>query len=182
MGSALSSVPLCSRAEPPTDDNNNDHAAPDNNNAEVVVTAEPAPVQTSTPKTVTRDQARDLGDSEAVVDSMETYGSDSGLENSGDDEDLELSRYAVDEDYVDTVVDDDSDLDGDNDEETQESLESGDLGVDRATTFRVKKPSDEDSLEDKLARKLDDLEAGTDSVASRLTQLDISRDLELQRS
>ena len=180
MGSALSSVPLCSRAEAPTDDNNNEHAAPDHNTAEEVVTAEPAPVQTSTPKTVTREQSRDLG--EAAGDSMETYGSDSGLENSGDDEDLELSRYAVDEDYVDTVVDDDSDLDDDHDEETQESLESGDLGVDRATTFRVKKPNDEDVLDDKLTRKLDDLEAGADSVASRLTQLDISRDLELHRS
>ena len=177
MGAALSSVPLCSRAEPPTDDNNNDHAVLDNNN-EVVVTAEPAPVQTSTPKIV----ARDLGDAgEAGVDSMETYGSDSGLENSGDDEELELSRYAVDEDYVDTVVDDESDLDEVHEDETQESLESGDLGVDRATTFRVKKPN-EDGLDDQLARKLDDLEAVTDSVASRLTQLDISRDLELHRS
>ena len=56
MGATLSSVPLCSRADPATDDNNNVDNLTDNNldveevNQNVIVAQQPAPVETSTPK------------------------------------------------------------------------------------------------------------------------------------
>ena len=183
MGAALTSVQSCSRAAP--DDNNNDETVLDNNNVVVitaphpVTTVAPPPVETSTPKI---ERERDLGDTdqpeslESGPVSDRTYGSDSGLENSGDEH--ELSRYVVDEDYVDTVVDDSDEDEAhcDDDQETQESLEFGDLGVDRATTFRVRKPED-----DHLEKKLDDLDTVTDSLSSRLTQLDISSSRDVDR-
>ena len=190
MGQALSSVPLCSRIreqiEPFGDDNNNVDTAPDNNNGNVIqnqnsVIVEapaPAPVETSTPKLGrerdlgdTRDLASDQGDSlEFGPGSDQTFGSDSGLEHSSDE--LELAGYtgAGDEEYLDTV------LDSETEEETMESLESGDLGLDRATTFRVKKEREESEEElDEEAQvesKLGELEQMA-GVTSRLSELDI---------
>lgn len=190
MGQALSSVPLCSRIreqiEPFGDDNNNVDTAPDNNNGNVIqnqnsVIVEapaPAPVETSTPKLGrerdlgdTRDLASDQGDSlEFGPSSDQTFGSDSGLEHSSDE--LELAGYtgAADEEYLDTV------LDSETEEETMESLESGDLGLDRATTFRVKKEREESEEElDEEAQvesKLGELEQVA-GVTSRLSELEI---------
>jgi len=193
MGQALSSVPLCSRIreqiEPGGDDNNNVDTAPDNNNGTVIqnqnsVIVEapaPAPVETSTPKLGrerdlgdTRDLASDQGDSlEFGPGSDQTFGSDSGLEHSSDE--LELAGYtgAGDEEYLDTVLDSETE---EEDEETMESLESGDLGLDRATTFRVKKEREESEQElDEEAQvesKLGELEQMA-GVTSRLSELDI---------
>ena len=178
MGQALSSVPLCSRIreqiEPLGDDNNNVDTAPDNNNGDViqnqnsVIVEAPAPVETSTPKLGrerdlgdTRDLARDPDSLEFGPGSDQTFGSDSGLEHSSDE--LELAGYTGEE-YPDTV------LDTETEEETMESLESGDLGLDRATTFRVKKA--EESEEDQVVSKLEELEQGA-GVSSRLSELDI---------
>ena len=191
MGQALSSVPLCSRIreqiEPFGDDNNNVDTAPDNNNGNVIqnqnsVIVEapaPAPVETSTPKL---GRERDLGDTRDLTsdpgDSMEfgpgsdqTFGSDSGLEHSSDE--LELAGYtgAADEEYLDTVLDTETE----EEEETMESLESGDLGLDRATTFRVKKQEESEEAEDEEAQvdsKLGEMEQVV-GVTSRLSELDI---------
>jgi len=198
MGATLSSVPLCSRADPATDDNNNVDNLTDNNldveevNQNVIVAQQPAPVETSTPKIDReRERERDLGESDHP-DSLEfgptsdkTFGSDSGLDHSSDEQ--EMSRYNIDDDYLDTVLDTDDDEDEDHevDDETQESLESGDLGIDRSTTFRVKKKDEEDDKEevkeeenldkkDEFLRKLDDLELeSVPAVTSRLSELDI---------
>ena len=176
MGQALSSVPLCSRIreqiEPLGDDNNNVDTAPDNNNGNVIqnqnsVIVEapaPAPVETSTPKL---GRERDLGDTrdpdslEFGPGSDQTFGSDSGLEHSSDE--LELAGYTGEE-YPDTVLDTETE----EEEETMESLESGDLGLDRATTFRVKKAEESEQVESKL----EELEQVT-GVSSRLSELDI---------
>jgi len=147
MGATLSSVPLCSRADPATDDNNNVDTLTDNNldvrevNANMIVAHQPAPapVETSTPKIDReREIERDLGESDNP-DSLEfgptsdkTFGSDSGLDHSSDEQ--EMSRYNIDDDYLDTVLDtedeDEEEVDPEVDDETQESLESGDLGID----------------------------------------------------
>ena len=187
MGQALSSVPLCSRIreqiEPLGDDNNNVDTAPDNNNGNViqnqnsviVEAPSPAPVETSTPKLGrerdlgdTRDLARDPDSLEFGPGSDQTFGSDSGLEHSSDE--LELAGYTGEE-YPDTVLDTETDTE----EETMESLESGDLGLDRATTFRVKKPDEseqEQAEEAEVASKLEELEQVA-GVSSRLSELDI---------
>jgi len=65
-------------------------------------------------------------------------------------------------------------------EETSESQESGDLGIDRSTTFRVKKKEVEEAEEveidsEKVLRKLEDLESL--AVTSRLSELNV-RDIE----
>ena len=177
MGQALSSVPLCSRIreqiEPLGDDNNNVDTASDNNNGDVIqnqnsVIVEapaPAPVETSTPKL---GRERDLGDTrdpdslEFGPGSDQTFGSDSGLEHSSDE--LELAGYTGEE-YPDTVLDTETE----EEEETMESLESGDLGLDRATTFRVKKAEEES---EQVESKLEELEQVT-GVSSRLSELDI---------
>ena len=151
MGAALSNVPLCSRAGgDDVDSNNNLHTETDNNQARaVVVDSQPAPVQTSTPKL----ERETGGDSQQ--DSLDfgpgsdrTFGSDSGLEHSGDE--LELSRYVLDLDAaVDTEEEDEEDEDENGkEEETLESLQSGDLGIDRSTTFRVIKKEEEEEEEE----------------------------------
>ena len=206
MGAALSSVPLCARAGgAATDDNNNVEDEPDNNNADVIVacqpqpvvtSSDPAPVETSTPK-MERDLERDLGDGAADPDSLDfgpvsdkTYGSDSGLEHSSDE--LELSRYVVDDDYLDTVLDSDEDEEEDtHDEETHESLESGDLGIDRTKTFRVTKSEAEETEDeddkhkmmkdtDDISRKVPDIDSAP-ALSSRLSELEI-RDSYSERS
>ena len=66
--------------------------------------------------------------------SERTFGSDSGLEQSSDE--LEMAREVpkegeeVEVDNLDTTLE--------SEEETVESLETGDLGVDRGTTFRAR--------------------------------------------
>merc|ERR1719400_321570 len=97
---------------------------------------------------------RDLGDS-SNSDSLEselevravserTFGSDSGLEQSGDE--LEATRevevHEAEEEEEESMEDLNvalPDEGEDTEEETMESLQTGDLGVDRATTFRVQK-------------------------------------------
>ena len=183
MGAALSSVPLCSRtAGDSLDSNNNLHSEPDNNLvSQQVVETQPAPVQTSTPKLEReREPAEDSLDFGPGSDGT-TFGSDSGLEHSGDE--LELSRYVTEDDLEDVVdtedeEDDEEEEDG-GEEETSESLESGDLGIDRSTTFRVKKKEEETEKDsDSVLRKLDDLESV--AVTSRLSELSV-RDIQ-QRS
>merc|ERR1711936_1391252 len=174
MGAALSNVPLCSRAGgDDVDSNNNLHTETDNNQARaVVVDSQPAPVQTSTPKL-----EREAG-GDSQQDSLDfgpgsdrTFGSDSGLEHSGDE--LELSRYVLDLDAaVDTEEEDEEDEDENGkDEETLESLQSGDLGIDRSTTFRVIKKEEEEEQRENVLRKLDDLESV--DVSSRLSALTV---------
>ena len=178
MGAALSSVPLCSRtAGDSLDNNNNLHSEPDNNLvAQQVVETQPAPVQTSTPKLEReREPAEDSLDFGPGSDRT-TFGSDSGLEHSGDE--LELSRYVTEDDLEDVVdTEDDEEEEDGGEEETSESLESGDLGIDRSTTFRVKKKDEAEAEKDSdsVLRKLDDLESV--AVTSRLSELNV-RDIE----
>ena len=83
-----------------------------------------------------------------------------------------------DPDYLDTALDTEEEDDDDDEDETHESLESGDLGVDRATAFRVRRPevaeseSGEGEVE-AVTRKLGQLEDGAAAVTSRLSELDI---------
>ena len=83
-----------------------------------------------------------------------------------------------DPDYLDTALDTDEEEENDDDDETHESLESGDLGVDRATAFRVRRPevSEAEAGEggaEAVTRKLAQLEDGAAAVTSRLSELDI---------
>ena len=178
MGATLSSVPLCSRMAGDSPDNNNNLQSEPDNNLVVgeVVETQPAPVQTSTPKLEReRETAEDSLDFGPGSDRT-TFGSDSGLEHSGDE--LELSRYVTEDDLddaVDTEEEDEEEEDG-GEEETSESLESGDLGIDRSTTFRVKKKEEEVEEEaeidsEKVLRKLEDLESL--AVTSRLSELNV---------
>ena len=83
-----------------------------------------------------------------------------------------------DPDYLDTALDTEEEDDDDDEDETHESLESGDLGVDRATAFRVRRPevaeaeAGEGEVE-AVTRKLGQLEDGAAAVTSRLSELDI---------
>ena len=171
MGAALSSVPLCSRtAGDSADNNNNLESEPDNNLAsQLVVQTQPAPVQTSTPKLEReRAEAEDSLDFGPGSDGT-TFSSDSGLEHSGDE--LELARYVLEDDMDDVVDTEEEEEEEDGEEETSESLESGDLGIDRSTTFRVKKKEEEEAEKgsDSVLRKLEDLESV--AVTSRLSEL-----------
>ena len=173
MGAVLSSVPLCSRtAGDSVDSNNNLPSQPDNNLAsQEVVETQPAPVQTSTPKLEReRESAEDSLDFGPGSDGT-TFGSDSGLEHSGDE--LELARYVVEDDMNDVLDTEEEEEEEDGgEEETSESLESGDLGIDRSTTFRVKKKEEEAEKDcDSVLRKLEDLESV--AVTSRLSDLNL---------
>merc|ERR1719365_361842 len=157
---ALTSIPLCQRARAAEeggegDTNNNLQGEEDRNITQVV---EVQPEATSTPKVLRRieplPEDRDLGDS-SNSDSLEselevravserTFGSDSGLEQSGDE--LEATREVEVHETAEEEEDSMEDLnvalpeeEDDGEEETVESLQTGDLGVDRATTFRVQK-------------------------------------------
>jgi len=195
---ALTSLPLCQRARAEEDTNNNLPAEEDRNIPQVV---EVQPEATSTPKVETRrrieplPEDRDLGDSsnsdsleselEARAVSERTFGSDSGLEQSGDE--LEVTReveVAEEESAEDLNVALDEDTEG---EETVESLETGDLGVDRATTFRVQKvepPLDMEleALEDEFSEPLpneeedDEEESEESSVSRKLAELGVSEE------
>ena len=85
---------------------------------------------------------------------------------------------SLDPDYLDTALDTEEEEDEEDEDETHESLESGDLGVDRATAFRVRRPevaeaeAGEGEVE-AVTRKLGQLEDGAAAVTSRLSELDI---------
>ena len=177
MGAGLSSVPLCSRADPDSvDGNNNLHTEPDNNlqHSQLVVETQPAPVETSTPKLEREREVESEDSLESHPASHRTFGSDSGLEHSGDE--LELSRYvedldaAVDSEEEDAEEEEEGKGESES-EETSESLESGDLGIDRSTTFRVSKKDEVVEQDEKVLRKLDDLESN--AVSSRLSALTV---------
>jgi len=163
---ALNSIPLCARtrevgiADNEADRNNNVASEVDNNHVPQAVVVQPE--ATSTPKIGGErrrieplPEERDLGDSsnsdslesdlEARAVSDRTFGSDSGLEQSGDE--LEITREVeVAEDDRESMDELNIAVDNDSEAETPASLETGDLGVDRATTFRV--PANEVDLDD----------------------------------
>jgi len=143
------------------DRNNNVASEVDNNHVPPAVVVQPE--ATSTPKVSGErrrieplPEERDLGDSsnsdslesdlEARAVSDRTFGSDSGLEQSGDE--LEITREVeIAEDDRESMDELNIAVDNESDFETAASLETGDLGVDRATTFRVP-PSNEVDIED----------------------------------
>ena len=204
---ALNSIPLCARTrevgqgENEADRNNNLPDEVDNNLVRPTVVVQPE--ATSTPKVNNErrrieplPEERDLGDS-SNSDSLEsdlqpsavsdhTFGSDSGLEQSGDE--LEITRE-IEAAEEDKESDDELNVAVDNEleYETPASLESGDLGVDRTTTFRVP-PTSEVSMnnnekdanvasekvqshpEDTISQKLEDLES-TQAISNMLSDL-----------
>ena len=122
--------------------------------------------------------------------SERTFGSDSGLEQSGDE--LEATREvevheAEEESMEDLNVALPEAEDTEEEEETVESLQTGDLGVDRATTFRVQKeqpPLDMelDALADEFSEPLpneeeeEEEEEETSSVSRKLADLGVSEE------
>jgi len=189
---ALTSMPLCQRARVEEDGNNNLPGMEDRNLAQGPQVVEIQPEATSTPKVDNRRRIeplpdeRDLGDS-SNSDSLEselevravcerTFGSDSGLEQSGDE--LEITREVeVHEEesieYLNTALEDDDDEEDSEEEEeeevpedTVETLESGDLGVNRATTFRVQK--DEPSV----AMDLNDFEELSENLPKKEKEIE----------
>jgi len=189
---ALTSMPLCQRARTEEDGNNNLPGIEDRNLAQghrQVVEIQPE--ATSTPKQDHRrrieplPQDRDLGDS-SNSDSLEselevravcerTFGSDSGLEQSGDE--LEITREVeIHEEesieYLNTALEDDDDEEDYEEEEeeevpedTVETLESGDLGVNRATTFKVQKEKPS------LAMDLNDFEELSENLPDKVKEI-----------
>merc|ERR1719145_109050 len=185
---ALTSIPLCQRARGADevgggDNNNNLHNEEDRNIPQVV---EVQPEATSTPKVLRRieplPEDRDLGDS-SNSDSLEselevravserTFGSDSGLEQSGDE--LEATR----------------EVEVHEEEESVESLRTGDLGVDRAKTFRVEKEQppldiEFEALADEFSEPLpneeseeEEEEEETNSMSRKLAELGVSEEEE----
>ena len=129
--------------------------------------------------------------------SERTFGSDSGLEQSGDE--LEATRevevHEAEESMEDLNValpDEEEEEDTEEEEETVESLQTGDLGVDRAKTFRVEKeqpPLDMelDALADEFSEPLPNEEESeeekedeeeTSSVSRKLADLGVSEEEE----
>ena len=129
--------------------------------------------------------------------SERTFGSDSGLEQSGDE--LEATREvevheAEEEESMEDLNVALPDEDEDTEEETAESLQTGDLGVDRATTFRVEKeqppldmeldaladefseplPNEEDESEEE--EREEEEEEETSSVSQKLADLGVSEE------
>jgi len=146
MGS-LNSIPLCSRGRVADVDGNNnlpDHPNREQHNGVVEV----QPDATSTPKLrrIEPLPERDLGES-SNSDSLEsefelraedqTFGSDSGLDPSGDELDTTI-RSSVDETEQPEV----------DDPETIESLRNGDLGVDKVISFKTTKEESENANEE----------------------------------
>jgi len=216
---ALNSIPLCARtrevgvAENEADRNNNMASEVDNNQVPAAVVVQPE--ATSTPKIGGErrrieplPEERDLGDSsnsdslesdlEARAVSDRTFGSDSGLEQSGDE--LEITREVeVAEDDRESMDELNIAVDNDSEAETPASLETGDLGIDRTTTFRVppnevkiddldkevdaefdtiREPASHGSSESEneddaqISRKLEDLET-TQAITSMLSDLTV---------
>ena len=135
--------------------------------------------------------------------SERTFGSDSGLEQSGDE--LEATREVEvheaeqeEESMEDLNVALPEEEDTDEEEETVESLQTGDLGVDRAKTFRVEKeqppldmeldaladefseplPNEEESEEEEEEGEREEDEEETSSVSRKLADLGVSEEEE----
>ena len=123
--------------------------------------------------------------------SERTFGSDSGLEQSGDE--LEATRevevHEEDESMEELNVGQEEE-DTEEEEETVESLRTGDLGVDRAKTFRVEKeqpPLDMEleALADEFSEPLpneeseeEEEEEETNSMSRKLAELGVSEEEE----
>ena len=123
--------------------------------------------------------------------SERTFGSDSGLEQSGDE--LEATRevevHEEEEESMEelNVGQEEEDTE---EEETVESLQTGDLGVDRAKTFRVEKeqpPLDMEleALADEFSEPLpneeseeEEEEEETNSMSRKLAELGVSEEEE----
>ena len=135
--------------------------------------------------------------------SERTFGSDSGLEQSGDE--LEATREVEvheaeqeEESMEDLNVALPEEEDTEEEEETVESLQTGDLGVDRAKTFRVEKeqppldmeldaladefseplPNEEESEEEEEEGEREEDEEETSSVSRKLADLGVSEEEE----
>ena len=133
--------------------------------------------------------------------SERTFSSDSGLEQSGDE--LEATREvevheAEEESMEDLNVALPEEEDTEEEEETVESLVTGDLGVDRAKTFRVEKeqppldmeldaladefseplPNEEESEEEEEEGEREEDEEETSSVSRKLADLGVSEEEE----
>ena len=135
--------------------------------------------------------------------SERTFGSDSGLEQSGDEleatREVEVHEAEEEEDSMEDLnVALPEEEDTDEEEETVESLQTGDLGVDRAKTFRVEKeqppldmeldaladefseplPNEEESEEEEEEGEREEDEEETSSVSRKLADLGVSEEEE----
>ena len=123
--------------------------------------------------------------------SERTFGSDSGLEQSGDE--LEATREVEvheEEESMEELNVGQEEEDIEEEEETVESLQTGDLGVDRAKTFRVEKeqpPLDMEleALADEFSEPLpneeseeEEEEEETNSMSRKLAELGVSEEEE----
>lgn len=125
--------------------------------------------------------------------SERTFGSDSGLEQSGDE--LEATRevevHEEEEESMEELnVGQEEEDHEEEEEETVESLQTGDLGVDRAKTFRVEKeqpPLDMEleALADEFSEPLpneeseeEEEEEETNSMSRKLAELGVSEEEE----
>ena len=124
--------------------------------------------------------------------SERTFGSDSGLEQSGDE--LEATRevevHEEEESMEELNVGQEDEDTEEEEEETVESLQTGDLGVDRAKTFRVEKeqpPLDMEleALADEFSEPLpneeseeEEEEEETNSMSRKLAELGVSEEEE----
>ena len=135
--------------------------------------------------------------------SERTFGSDSGLEQSGDE--LEATREVEVHETAEEEEESMEDLnvalpeeEDDSEEETVESLQTGDLGVDRATTFRVQKeqppldmeldaladefseplPNEEESSEEEEEGEREEEDEEASSVSRKLADLGVSEEEE----
>ena len=124
--------------------------------------------------------------------SERTFGSDSGLEQSGDE--LEATRevevHEEEEESMEELNVGQEEEDHEEEEETVESLQTGDLGVDRAKTFRVEKeqpPLDMEleALADEFSEPLpneeseeEEEEEETNSMSRKLAELGVSEEEE----
>lgn len=132
--------------------------------------------------------------------SERTFGSDSGLEQSGDEleatREVEVHEAEEEEESMEDLNVALPDEGEDTEEETVESLQTGDLGVDRATTFRVQKeqppldmeldaladefseplPNEEDESEEDEGEREEEEE--TSSVSRKLADLGVSEEEE----
>merc|ERR1712168_1048935 len=193
-------IPLCARTrevglgDTEADRNNNLASEVDNNHVQPAVVVQPE--ATSTPKVSGErrrieplPEERDLGDtsnSDSLESDLEvravsdrTFGSDSGLEQSGDE--LEITREVeIAEDDRESMDELNIAVDNDSDVETAASLETGDLGVDRATTFRVP-PSNEVNVKD-LDKEVDaELETIKEPMQHESSESEAEDDAEIPR-
>jgi len=200
MGS-LNSIPLCSRGRVgEVDGNNNIPGHPDREQLARVVEVQPEATSTPKLRRIEPLPERDLGESsnsDSLVSELEissgdpNSSSDSGLDPSGDE--FDISKRSNDFN---------ADPPTNNDHETTESLENGDLGVDKVHTFRscemehqdkdseipadqvdeekIKKEREE--MEARVASKVESLGGDTEAaITSLLTDLVVSGGVESER-